>query len=213
MSGMLKVTAWLGSPIAGDIPHLDALLEFEMSQRLGLANKLRRDLPAPEEGVLHIPMCRNSIGGRSVACCSSPIALPRHVSREFFAKRLSVENADMLAQNQRLVVATGLSGTDRLVGGFFGAARGLAMVVAFLLVAGFTPLPADPWWKESSVIQRLMPMVVWAQSFLPQGVQDELDFNPELPDPKGKHPGGSADEPASEGEPAHGEQDTDRAAT
>jgi membrane protein required for colicin V production len=41
----------------------------------------------------------------------------------------------------RLVETTGLSGTDRLLGGVFGAARGLALVVAALLVAG---LHADP---------------------------------------------------------------------
>ena len=59
----------------------------------------------------------------------------------------------------RLVETTGLSGTDRLLGGVFGAARGLAIIVSFLLVAGLTPIPADPWWKESSMIQRLMPLV------------------------------------------------------
>ena len=42
----------------------------------------------------------------------------------------------------RLVESTGLSGTDRLLGGVFGAARGLALVLVLLLVAGLTPLPA-----------------------------------------------------------------------
>ena len=59
----------------------------------------------------------------------------------------------------RLVETTGLSGTDRLLGGVFGAARGLVLIVAVLLVAGFTPIPADPWWKDSATIQRMMPLV------------------------------------------------------
>ena len=42
----------------------------------------------------------------------------------------------------KLVETTGLSGTDRLFGGVFGAARGLALVVVMLLVAGFTPIPS-----------------------------------------------------------------------
>jgi membrane protein required for colicin V production len=78
----------------------------------------------------------------------------------------------------RLVVTTGLSGTDRLLGGVFGAARGLALIVAVLLVAGFTPIPADPWWKESQSIERLMPLVDWAAEFLPEQVVEHLDFEP-----------------------------------
>lgn len=79
----------------------------------------------------------------------------------------------------RLVAGTGLSGTDRLLGGLFGAARGLALVVATLLVAGLTPLPADPWWRESPTIARMMPMVDWAASYLPESVAEHLDFEPD----------------------------------
>ena len=78
----------------------------------------------------------------------------------------------------RLVESTGLSGTDRLLGGVFGAARGLAIVIACLLVMGFTPLPADPWWKESALIQRLLPMLQWSAAFLPQNLREKLDFAP-----------------------------------
>lgn len=79
----------------------------------------------------------------------------------------------------KLVQSTGLSGTDRLLGGVFGAARGLALVVAVLLVSGFTPIPADPWWKESATIQRLMPLVDWCATWLPETVSEHLDFEPE----------------------------------
>ena len=78
----------------------------------------------------------------------------------------------------KLVQTTGLSGTDRLLGGVFGAARGLALVVALLLVSGFTPIPADPWWKESATIQRLMPLVEWSAGLLPDNVAEYLDFEP-----------------------------------
>ena len=80
----------------------------------------------------------------------------------------------------KLVETTGLSGTDRLLGGVFGAARGLALVVAVLLVSGFTPIPADPWWKESVTIQRLMPLIDWCAGWLPETVSEHLDFEPDL---------------------------------
>lgn len=79
----------------------------------------------------------------------------------------------------RLVESTGLSGTDRLLGGAFGAARGLAIVIAFLLIAGLTPIPADPWWKESALIQRLMPLVDQVAGFLPENIRQQLDFDPQ----------------------------------
>jgi len=78
----------------------------------------------------------------------------------------------------RLVESTGLSGTDRMLGGVFGVARGLAIVVAVLLVAGFTPIPADPWWRESVLIHRLNPLVQWAAEFLPATIREQLDFAP-----------------------------------
>jgi len=78
----------------------------------------------------------------------------------------------------RLVETTGLSGTDRLLGGAFGAVRGLALVLTLLLVAGLTPLPADPWWQESRTIARLMPLVEWAASYLPDAVTEHLEFDP-----------------------------------
>jgi membrane protein required for colicin V production len=81
----------------------------------------------------------------------------------------------------RLVESTGLSGTDRLLGGLFGAGRGLVLVVALLLVAGFTPIPADPWWRGSGTIQRMMPLVEWSAGMLPENVREHLDFDP--PDP------------------------------
>jgi membrane protein required for colicin V production len=78
----------------------------------------------------------------------------------------------------RLVESTGLSGSDRLLGGVFGAVRGLALVLAVLLVAGLTPLPADPWWQESRTIARLMPLVERAASYLPESITEYLDFEP-----------------------------------
>ena len=97
----------------------------------------------------------------------------------------------------RLVESTGLSGTDRLLGGAFGAARGLALVLVMLLVAGFTPLPADPWWQESRTIARLMPLVEWAAAYLPESITEHLEFEPDTAPPE--------DGEEAEAEPATGD--------
>ena len=98
----------------------------------------------------------------------------------------------------RLVETTGLSGTDRLLGGVFGAARGLVLIVAVLLVAGFTPIPSDPWWKGSMVIQRMLPLADWGAGFLPENVREQIDFDPKEEPAEKKKPEEGDEKPAEE---------------
>lgn len=79
----------------------------------------------------------------------------------------------------KLVEKTGLSGTDRLLGGVFGGVRGLALVLAIMLVAGLTPIPQDPWWQQSRAIQSLMPLAEWSAGYLPEYIREHLDLNPD----------------------------------
>ncbi len=76
----------------------------------------------------------------------------------------------------KLVEKTGLSGTDRLMGGLFGTVRGVLLVVVLIIVAGFTPVTQDRWWNTSIFIQSLLPLVDWASGFLPETVRDFLDL-------------------------------------
>ena len=78
----------------------------------------------------------------------------------------------------KLVEKTGLSGTDRLLGGVFGGVRGVALVLALMLVAGLTPVPRDPWWQQSRTIQSLMPLAEWSAGFLPDYILEHLQLNP-----------------------------------
>lgn len=103
-----KVTAVLSSPLAGDAPYLDGLLEFEMAQRQGKAQTIQRGQPAPPVGEIHIPCLRGVFAGVSgIPRCSAPILAPENVRHEHYAKRLRVENSGLLREGQRLVVATG----------------------------------------------------------------------------------------------------------
>jgi len=80
----------------------------------------------------------------------------------------------------QLIEKTGLTGTDRLVGGLFGVVRGVALAVALIIMAEFTPLPGDPWWQESPLIQRLLPVAEWATTLMPDSIKDLLFDTEEL---------------------------------
>jgi hypothetical protein len=91
---------------------LDAILEWEMAQRQGKAKVINRHEPAPPVGEIHLPCLRGSFAGvDGIPRCSAPILKLASVRHEHFAKRISVENALMLSEDQRLIVATGNSWT------------------------------------------------------------------------------------------------------
>lgn len=57
-----------------------------------------------------------------------------------------------------LVKATGLSGTDRLLGVCFGFIRGLLIVMILLIyVPSFIPIKKDPWYQQSTLIPYFVP--------------------------------------------------------
>lgn len=70
----------------------------------------------------------------------------------------------------RLVQTTGMSSTDRFVGMVFGAARGALLVALFVLLAGFTPLPQDPWWQQSKLLPNFQELAYWMRENLPPEV-------------------------------------------
>ncbi len=59
----------------------------------------------------------------------------------------------------RLFRATGLTGMDRLLGGVFGAARGLVLVAAVLLGAKLTPATEQDWYNQSTLVPYFDPAV------------------------------------------------------
>ncbi|MEW6353321.1 MAG: CvpA family protein [Pseudomonadota bacterium] len=76
----------------------------------------------------------------------------------------------------KLVDKTGLSGTDHLLGVLFGVARGVAVVAILVLLAGATPLPKDPWWRESMLIGDFQNLAVWLRGFLPSDLAQHLTY-------------------------------------
>jgi membrane protein required for colicin V production len=61
-----------------------------------------------------------------------------------------------------LVRATGLSGTDRLLGILFGALRGFIIVMALvILLPGILPVKEDSWWNESTLLPYFIDCEIW----------------------------------------------------
>lgn len=76
----------------------------------------------------------------------------------------------------QLVDKTGLSGTDRLIGIFFGAARGALLIAVLVLLAGLTPFPNDPWWHESQLIGYFQELALWLKELLPPDIGEKFSF-------------------------------------
>lgn len=75
------------------------------------------------------------------------------------------------------VKMTGLSGTDRLLGMFFGAFRGVIILVALVYGAQFTMFPEDAWWQESQIIPHLEVLADWARKTLPGATEQMMSFS------------------------------------
>jgi len=77
----------------------------------------------------------------------------------------------------KLVHATGLSATDRVLGTVFGLARGLIVVVAVLALLRMTPVTEDTWWQRSVMVGELVKVEEWSRNLLGD------DINAYLPNP------------------------------
>ena len=67
----------------------------------------------------------------------------------------------------KLVKSAGLGVEDRLLGGLFGLARGLLVVVILVLLAGLTSLPRQPVWRNALLSDPLQSVAVRIKSWLP----------------------------------------------
>ncbi|MSQ55496.1 MAG: CvpA family protein [Betaproteobacteria bacterium] len=76
-----------------------------------------------------------------------------------------------------LVKAVGLGGLDRTLGGIFGVARGVIVLVALALLAGLTSAPAQPWWHESYSGRLLAAAAQALQPWLPPTLAERLRYH------------------------------------
>jgi len=81
-----------------------------------------------------------------------------------------------------LLDQTGLTGTDRLLGGLFGLGRGAALAALVVMALQFTGFDADPWWAESKLIPYAEPVADLLRDVAAGGME-MLDKDQETSDP------------------------------
>ena len=76
-----------------------------------------------------------------------------------------------------MVKALGFSLSDRLLGMFFGLARGVLVVMALVAAGGLTSAPQQPWWKQATLAQPLETAVLVAKPWLPEDLAKRIRFS------------------------------------
>lgn len=76
-----------------------------------------------------------------------------------------------------LIKALGLSVSDRLLGMFFGIARGVMIAMVLVAVGGMTAAPRQDWWKEATLAAPLETAVLAAKPWLPADLAKRIRFS------------------------------------
>ena len=76
-----------------------------------------------------------------------------------------------------LLRKAGLGLEDRLLGGFFGFARGLLIVMVAVLLAGLTGLPRQPAWNDAIFSPPLEALASSVRPWLPQILASNLSYD------------------------------------
>lgn len=90
----------------------------------------------------------------------------------FLGVRIAIGIGAMLLT--RLARAAGIGLGDRLIGGLFGVARGVVVLVIAVLVAGLTPLPQDPGWRHATFARPLVTLALVAKPYLPPELAERV---------------------------------------
>ena len=75
-----------------------------------------------------------------------------------------------------LTKTTGLTFMERFGGMIFGLVRGMVVVTVVVMLAGFTPLPKDSWWAESTLIPPFQALAVWLRDHISSGMAEYISY-------------------------------------
>lgn len=78
---------------------------------------------------------------------------------------------------RNMVKALGLSVSDRLLGMFFGLARGVLVTMVLVGLGGMTSAPKQPWWQDAMLSPPLETAVLVARQWLPDDLAKRIRFS------------------------------------
>ena len=93
----------------------------------------------------------------------------------FVVVLLAMSVLAMLAS--KLVKSAGLGLEDRLLGGAFGLARGMLVVMVVVLLAGLTSLPRQPVWRNAVLSGPLETLAVQSKAWLPADLAQRITYD------------------------------------
>jgi len=76
----------------------------------------------------------------------------------------------------KVVKVVGLGAADRVVGGVFGLARGLLLVMILVLLAGLTSLPRQSTWRETALRGPLEACAEYIKMWLPSDLARRIKY-------------------------------------
>jgi membrane protein required for colicin V production len=76
-----------------------------------------------------------------------------------------------------LVRKSGLALEDRVLGGLFGLARGVLIVLTLVLLGGLTPAPRQPAWADALLSPAFEALARTVKPWLPQVVSSNLSYD------------------------------------
>ena len=74
------------------------------------------------------------------------------------------------------VRASGLGPADRALGSVFGLVRGLIIVLVVVLLAGLTPLPREPFWRDAALSGPFETVVLALRPYMPARLAQRLKY-------------------------------------
>ncbi|CAG0980012.1 Colicin V production protein [Burkholderiales bacterium] len=80
-----------------------------------------------------------------------------------------------------VVRKSGMGFLDASLGATFGLARGIALMVAFALVAGVSGIAQRDWWQNAFLAPSLASSAMALRPWLPHAWAERLDFSPAGP--------------------------------
>lgn len=93
----------------------------------------------------------------------------------FVATLILMSFAGMAAK--RFIHGAGLSAEDRILGGVFGFARGMLLVMVLVLLAGLTGIPREPVWNNAMLSAPLEALAMFVKPWLPPYLSQRITYD------------------------------------